>query len=66
MQHDKIHATDCADCEKRGGKIDRFLRVGTLRGALDDAQRVKLLEIADKSPVHRTLHAEVQVTTRLA
>ncbi len=66
VQHDKIHATDCADCETRDGKIDRFLRIVTLRGALDDAQRAKLLEIADKCPVHRTLHSEVQVTTRLA
>ena len=66
VRHDKNHATDSAGCETRDGKIDRFLRVITLRGALDDAQRAKLLEIADKCPVHRTLHAEAQVTTRLA
>ena len=66
VRHDKNHATDSAGCETRDGKIDRFLRVITLRGALDAAQRAKLLEIADKCPVHRALHAEAQVTTRLA
>lgn len=65
VKHDKVHATDCADCETREGKIDRFERAITLTGALDDAQRAKLLEIADKCPVHRTLHSEVQVVTRL-
>lgn len=65
VTHNKVHAADCADCETRDGKIDRFERVVTLSGALDDAQRAKLLEIADKCPVHRTLHAEVQVVTRL-
>lgn len=66
ITHDKIHAADCAECETREGKIDRFAREIRLRGALDDAQRAKLLEIADKCPVHRTLHSEVSVTTRLA
>ncbi len=65
VMHNKIHATDCAECETREGKIDRFERVVTLEGALDETQRAKLLEIADKCPVHRTLHAEVQVVTRL-
>ncbi len=65
VTHNKVHATDCAECETREGKIDRFERVVTLSGALDDAQRAKLLEIADKCPVHRTLHAEVLVVTRL-
>ena len=64
VMHNKVHATDCAECETREGKIDRFERVVTLDGALDESQRAKLLEIADKCPVHRTLHAEVQVLTR--
>lgn len=66
VTHDKIHATDCAECETREGKVDQFVREIRLHGALDDAQRAKLLEIADKCPVHRTLHSEVSVTTRLA
>ncbi len=66
VTHNKIHATDCAGCDTREGKIDRFERVVTLGGVLDDAQRAKLLEIADKCPVHRTLHAAVQVVTRLS
>ena len=65
VKHDKVHAADCATCETREGRIDRFERAITLGGALDDAQCAKLLEIADKCPVHRTLHAEVQVVTRL-
>lgn len=66
VTHDKIHATDCAECETREGKVDQFVREIRLHGALDDVQRAKLLEIADKCPVHRTLHSEVSVTTRLA
>jgi putative redox protein len=65
VEHAKIHAQDCAECETKEGKIDRFARTIRLTGALDDAQCAKLLEIADKCPVHRTLHAEVQVTTTL-
>ena len=66
LRHQKIHAADCADCETKGGRIDRVDRVVELTGALDPAHRQKLLEIADKCPVHRTLHSEVSVTTSLA
>jgi putative redox protein len=66
LSHDKVHASDCAECETREGKIDRIERVLTLEGELDEAQRQKLLEIANKCPVHRTLHSEVWVPTRLA
>lgn len=65
LKHDKVHAADCAECETREGKIDRIERVLTLEGDLDEAQRARLLEIADKCPVHRTLHAEVWVSTTL-
>jgi len=64
LVHDKIHADDCADCETKEGKVDRIERVVTLEGDLDDAARAKLLEIASKCPVHRTLHGEVTVPTR--
>jgi len=65
MRHGKIHATDCEDCETREGKIDRIDREIEITGPLDDAARAKLLEIADKCPVHRTLHSEVKIDTRL-
>jgi putative redox protein len=66
LRHDKIHAADCAECETREGKLDRIERVIGLEGALDAAQRAKLLEIANKCPVHRTLHSEITIPTRLA
>jgi putative redox protein len=65
LRHDKIHATDCADCETKEGKIDRIERVVIVEGALDDAQKAKLLEIANRCPVHRTLHSEVSIPTRI-
>jgi uncharacterized OsmC-like protein/pimeloyl-ACP methyl ester carboxylesterase len=66
LKHDKIHATDCTECETREGRVDRIERVLHLEGALDAAQRARLLEIADKCPVHRTLHSEVVIQTREA
>ena len=66
LKHDKVHAADCAECETREGRIDRIERVLTLEGQLDDAQRQRLLEIANKCPVHRTLHSEVWIPTRLS
>jgi uncharacterized OsmC-like protein/fermentation-respiration switch protein FrsA (DUF1100 family) len=66
LKHDKAHAADCAECETREGKIDKIERVLTLDGDLDESQRARLLEIANKCPVHRTLHSEVWVPTTLA
>jgi len=63
LSHRKIHAADCTDCETRDGKIDEITRSIALNGALDAEQRARLLEIADKCPVHRTLHGEVKVRT---
>jgi len=65
LGHAKIHARDCADCETKEGKIDRIEREIVLRGALDEAQRARLLEIADRCPVHRTLTSEIKISTRL-
>ena len=65
VRQEKIHASDCAECETEEGKIDSFEREIELVGLLDQEQRDKLLEIADKCPVHRTLHREVRVTTNL-
>lgn len=64
LSHRKIHAHDCADCETRAGRVDEIERRIELSGALDDEQRSRLLEIADKCPVHRTLHSEIKVRTR--
>ena len=64
--HAKTYATDCADCATKEGKIDHIERVLTLEGDLDAATRDKLLAIADKCPVHRTLASETWVETRIA
>jgi uncharacterized OsmC-like protein/alpha/beta superfamily hydrolase len=63
LTHDKIHAADCADCETREGKIDRIERRIQMTGDLTAEQRARLLEIADKCPVHRTLHSEIVIAT---
>jgi putative redox protein len=66
LKHDKIHATDCAECETKEGKIDRVERLIELDGPLSDEQRQRLLEIANRCPVHRTLTSEIHIPTRLA
>jgi uncharacterized OsmC-like protein/alpha/beta superfamily hydrolase len=63
LRHSRIHAADCADCETRVGLVDRIDRTIQFDGDLDDDQRRRLLEIADKCPVHRTLGAEIDVRT---
>jgi putative redox protein len=66
LRHEKIHASDCSQCETKEGRIDRIERVIDLEGPLDAGARAKLLAIANKCPVHRTLHSEVLIPTRLA
>jgi putative redox protein len=66
LKHAKVHAEDCADCESGAGKVDVIEREIVLEGDLSEEQREKLLEIADKCPVHRTLHGEIKVRTVLA
>jgi putative redox protein len=65
LEHSKIHCEDCGDAENPRSRIDHFQREITLEGPLDEDQRRRLLEIADRCPVHRTLHSTVQVTTTL-
>jgi len=65
LSHAKIHATDCENCETKEGMIDRIVRSITLRGELDADQRGRLMEIADKCPVHRTLTSEVDIRTEV-
>jgi len=62
-RHFRIHAKDCAECEAATGMVDRIERDITLIGALDADQRAKLLDIADRCPVHRTLRSEVSIHT---
>ena len=64
VRHNKDHAEDCETCDGETRKIDIFERVIRLEGALDDAQLSRLMEIADRCPVHRTLHDPVVVRTR--
>jgi putative redox protein len=63
LRHSRIHAEDCADCETRAGLLDRIERVIRLDGNLDDRQRARLLEIANRCPVHRTLRSEIVIDT---
>ncbi|WP_298257693.1 bifunctional alpha/beta hydrolase/OsmC family protein [Bradyrhizobium sp.] len=66
LRHAKIHAEDCAECETKAGMLDQIERVITMEGPLDAEQRKKLMEIADKCPVHRTLTSEVRILSRPA
>ncbi|PKO99366.1 MAG: osmotically inducible protein C [Bacteroidetes bacterium HGW-Bacteroidetes-2] len=65
IKYDKQHAIDCENCEYQEAKIDTFSREIHLKGSLDTKQRDRILEIADKCPVHKTLHNKVQVLTKL-
>jgi len=65
LNHRKDYANDMAEVEQASSKIDHFDRIIELDGELDDTQRAKLLEIADKCPVHRTLHNDVVISTSL-
>jgi putative redox protein len=65
LSHRKIHAQDCADCETQEGKVDEITREITLEGDLSEEQRERLLEIANRCPVHRTLTSEIKVRSHL-
>ncbi len=65
VTYDKQHATDCEDCKNESSKIDTFTRHLRFNSPLEDQQIKKLLEIADKCPVHRTLKSQSQVITKL-
>jgi uncharacterized OsmC-like protein/pimeloyl-ACP methyl ester carboxylesterase len=66
LTHSKIHAEDCAECETKVGTLDQIERVIAMDGTLDAEQRNRLMEIADKCPVHRTLTSEIRIVTRSA
>ena len=64
LRHSKIYAADCAECETREGMLDQIERDIHFTGVLTAEQRSKLVEIANKCPVHRTLTSEVDIRTR--
>ncbi|WP_410672430.1 OsmC family protein [Amycolatopsis sp. cmx-4-68] len=66
LRHDRIHAQDCERCETERGMLSRITREIELEGDLDDDQRARLMLIADKCPVHRTLSSEIAIETREA
>ncbi len=63
LRHAKVHAADCESCESKDAKVDRIERGIVLEGELDAQERARLLEIADKCPIHRTLTAGVDIAT---
>lgn len=65
LRHAKVHAADCADCERKPALLDQIDREIALRGPLSDEQRTRLLEVANKCPVHKTLTSKVEIRTRL-
>ena len=64
LRHSKVHAADCRDCETKEGKVDRIEREIHLEGKLEPEQQERLLQIADKCPVHRTLKGEIDIQTK--
>jgi putative redox protein len=66
LQHSKIHAADCETCDTREGKLDQIDREIVLTGPLTDEQRRRLVAIAERCPVHRTLTSEISIRTRSA
>ena len=65
LRHDRVHADDSRDCAKTSCRIERIERIVRLDGPLDDEQRRRFLEIAERCPVHRTLIGEKRIVTRL-
>ena len=65
LSHSKVHAADCADCETTAGLLDHVHRDVELSGTLSEEQRARLLDIAAKCPVHRTLESEIVIETHL-
>jgi putative redox protein len=66
VTHGRVHADDCVDCQQQDGRIHEFRRELSLDGDLSDAQKQRMLEIADRCPVHKTLHNEIKIRTQLA
>ncbi len=65
LRHSKIHAADCANCDSKDGMLDRIEREIELTGTLTADQRAKLLDIANRCPVHKTLMSKIEIITEL-
>jgi putative redox protein len=65
VSHAKVHAADCEACEHADGDIGVLTRTITMTGDLDDDQRTRMMRIADRCPVHRTLEGQIEVRTTL-
>ena len=65
LHNDRIHAADCTDCSTTEGMIDRIERVISLAGPLTDEQKTRLLEVADKRPLHKTITSEISIISSL-
>lgn len=63
LKHRKVHLADCESCEEDDTRIDQIDREIQLVGPLDEAQKERLMQIADRCPVHRTLEAGVRIET---
>lgn len=61
LRHSRIHARDCEECDTKAGMIDRIDLNIELKGPLTSEQHAKLMEIAAKCPVHRTLKSEIDI-----
>jgi putative redox protein len=64
-RHDRVHAKDCEDCESDKGFVDQLHREIRIVGDLEEAQRERMLQIADRCPVHKSLHGEIKIRSRL-
>jgi uncharacterized OsmC-like protein len=65
LRHSKIHAEDCAECDDKSALLDHIERNIELTGELTEAQRTRLLEIANKCPVHKTLTSKIKIVSKL-
>jgi putative redox protein len=65
LRQERVHARDCADCEQPGAMVHRIEKAIDLIGALDEVQRTRLIEIADRCPVHRTLTSRIEIQSTL-
>ncbi len=63
LSHQRIHARDCEDCETEEGMLDEIESEIRVEGDLDETQRTRLLEIATRCPIHRTLSSEIKIRT---
>ena len=66
LSHDRQHVTDCEGCEEKPQKIEVINKIVTLVGELSEENKQRLLQIADRCPVHQTLHSDLKIETQLA